>query len=604
VSLSEFLSAVDNSEFEEIPVDLDTFLYSSDYLALDGITLSDYQKRFVEAMTLIYKQETVEKIWPEDADRLAKTHFNEIILMLGKGSGKDAISAIALVRIIYLLLCLKDPAKYYGKPPGDAIHLLNVAINAQQAKNVFFKYIKTRLQQSGWFQSGGNEIGSYRLTAESVEFQKNITAYSGHSERESWEGYNLLVCILDEIAGFSTEAETTGSGASRGKTAEAIYRMYKASVSSRFPKWGKIALLSFPRFKGDFISQRYDEVIADKVTTVKSHTFKIHEDLPDDDSNMFTVEWEEDRIVSYKEPHVYALRRTTWDVNPTISIDDLKNDFIRDPVDSLGRFATMPPETIDAFFKDKQKIYNAFSPNRRSPFDDNWSFKEWFQADEEAEYFVHVDLAYKHDRCAVVMSHVDQWVTVDYGNFKHHAPVVVVDAMRYWTPTSANNVDFKEVEEYILSLIRRGFNIKLVTFDKWNSVSLRQQLKVSYGINTDLLSVAKPHYQDLQVILGEDRLNGYHNDILIDELLGLRIIHGNKVDHPRKGSKDISDALCGSVYNSVAHSKPSRKKKVEVRYLTPSKPEEKSTEATEASQTSSSPMPKDLADFMSNMKVI
>jgi hypothetical protein len=39
--------------------------------------------------------------------------------------------------------------------------------------------------------------------------------------------------------------------------------------------------------------------------------------------------------------------------------------------------------------------------------------------------------------------------------------------------------------------------------------------------------------------------------LLIDELLQLRIIK-DKVDHPRKGSKDLADAVCGAIYNSIA----------------------------------------------------
>jgi hypothetical protein len=34
----------------------------------------------------------------------------------------------------------------------------------------------------------------------------------------------------------------------------------------------------------------------------------------------------------------------------------------------------------------------------------------------------------------------------------------------------------------------------------------------------------------------------------------LRIINDKKVDHPRKGSKDLSDAVTGAVYNAIAHS--------------------------------------------------
>jgi hypothetical protein len=49
----------------------------------------------------------------------------------------------------------------------------------------------------------------------------------------------------------------------------------------------------------------------------------------------------------------------------------------------------------------------------------------------------------------------------------------------------------------------------------------------------------------------EERVLGPQIQLLIDELLQLRIVK-DKVDHPRKGSKDLSDAVCGAVYNAVA----------------------------------------------------
>ena len=79
-----------------------------------------------------------------------------------------------------------------------------------------------------------------------------------------------------------------------------------------------------------------------------------------------------------------------------------------------------------------------------------------------------------------------------------------------------------------------------------------QQLK-QYGINTEILSVAKKHYDDMAMVVLEERVKGPHIPLLIDELLQLRIMR-DRVDHPRKGSKDLSDAVCGSIYNSISRS--------------------------------------------------
>ena len=82
---------------------------------------------------------------------------------------------------------------------------------------------------------------------------------------------------------------------------------------------------------------------------------------------------------------------------------------------------------------------------------------------------------------------------------------------------------------------------------------MMQQLK-QYGINTETLSVAKKHYDDMAMVVLEERLSGPHIQLLIDELLQLKIMK-DRVDHPRKGSKDLADAVCGSIYNAISRSK-------------------------------------------------
>jgi hypothetical protein len=537
----DFLSILEEDEFEERPVDIEEFVTSKDFLHLPP--LSEYQYTMIKASTQVYKRETLIKLYGEEEGlKRSKQTCNEVIFQLGKGSGKDYVSTIACSYVVYLLLCLKDPAKYFGKPPGDAIDIINIAINAEQAKRVFFKGFLTRIEKSPWF------AGKYDDKVASVAFPKSITVHSGHSQRESWEGYNVIMVILDEISGFELESNT---GHASAKTADAIYKMYRASVSSRFPDVGKIILLSFPRFKNDYIQQRYDEVVAEKETIIRTHDFKLDPDLPDGEGNTFSIEWEEDHIISYKVPRVFALKRPTWDINPTRKVDDFLIDFYSDPLDALSRFACMPPEAIDAFFKSREKIEAAFVSY--NGVGDNGMFENWFVPEEDKSYYVHVDLAQKHDHCAVAIAHVDHWVSMKVaGQMKDAAPKVVVDAVKWWTPTSTKSVDFAEVRDYILSLRSRGFNIKLVTFDRWNSHDMMQQMN-AYGMKSEILSVAKKHYDDMALIVTEERLVGPSIKLLIDELLQLRITKRDKVDHPRKGSKDLSDAVCGAIYNAVAH---------------------------------------------------
>jgi hypothetical protein len=595
---TDLIDMLDGEEFDEKPVDLRTFVRSPEYLGLPE--LSDYQYTLIEKSSQIYKDSTLIKLFGEEEGKIRfKQTANEVVAQLGKGSGKDYCSTIAVAYIVYLLLCLKDPATYYGKPPGDSIDIINIAINSQQASNVFFKGFKTRIEKSPWF------AGRYTDKAAEVKFDKAITVHSGHSEREAWEGYNVIVVILDEISGFAIENTT---GHDQAKTGAAIYDMYRASVDSRFPDFGKVILLSFPRYKNDYIQQRYNAVVADVETVVRDHKFKMDEDLPDGtQGNEFEIQWEEDHILSYKIPRVYALKRPTWEVNPVRKIDDFKVAFFTNPLDALSRFACMPPDAVDAFFKSKEKVERAF--NKAHLAVDNFGrLEEWFIPDPDKEYFIHVDLAQKHDHCAVAMAHVNKWVNVKVTDtYSQPAPIVEIDAVRFWTPTKDKSVDFTEVKDYILSLKTRGFKIRVCTFDRWNSHDMMQQLK-QYGINTEILSVAKKHYDDMAMVVAEERVVGPHIPLLIDELLQLRIMR-DRVDHPRKGSKDLADAVCGSIYNSISRSKFDSNSEVNIHtYESMSYDNDFGTEAdgeTNSYNMIRAPrMPENLKDAMDRMQII
>jgi hypothetical protein len=595
---TDLIDMLDGEEFDEKPVDLKTFVRSPEYLGLPE--LSDYQYTLIEKSSQIYKDSTLIKLFGEEEGRIRfKQTANEVVAQLGKGSGKDYCSTIAVAYIVYLLLCLKDPATYYGKPPGDSIDIINIAINSQQASNVFFKGFKTRIEKSPWF------AGRYTDKAAEVKFDKAITVHSGHSEREAWEGYNVIVVILDEISGFAIENTT---GHDQAKTGAAIYDMYRASVDSRFPDFGKVILLSFPRYKNDYIQQRYNAVVADVETVVRDHRFKMDEDLPDGTvGNEFEIQWEEDHILSYKIPRVYALKRPTWEVNPVRKIDDFKVAFFTNPLDALSRFACMPPDAVDAFFKSREKVEKAF--NKAHLAVDNFGrLEEWFIPDPDKEYFIHVDLAQKHDHCAVAMAHVNKWVNIKVTDtYSQPAPIVEIDAVRFWTPTKDKSVDFTEVKDYILSLKTRGFKIRVCTFDRWNSHDMMQQLK-QYGINTEILSVAKKHYDDMAMVVAEERVVGPHIPLLIDELCQLRIMR-DKVDHPRKGSKDLADAVCGSIYNSISRSKFDSNQEVNIHtYESMSYDNDFGTEAdgeTNSYNMIRAPrMPENLKDAMDRMQII
>jgi hypothetical protein len=589
---NEFFEVLKDTNFAERPVDAKTFVEGEDYLGQPP--LSQVQYDIVEAMSQIYKLEDVIDIMGEEEGRryYKKYTKNEVILQLGKGSGKDFTSTVACSYIVYKLLCLKDPARYFGKPSGDAIDIINVAINAQQAKNVFFKGFKSKIERSPWF------AGKFNPKAESIEFDHAITVYSGHSERESHEGLNLILAVLDEISGFAQEI---GTGNDQGKTADNIYKAFRASVDSRFPDLGKVALLSFPRYPGDFISQRYDAVIAEKDVVHKTHKFIMNEDLPADaDGNSLEIEWEEDTVLSYKYPGVFALKRPTWVVNPTRSIEDFKVSFFTDLGDAMQRFACVPTYMSDAFFKQQDKVRACMTI--RNPIDTAKRFEPSFVPDPDKTYYVHADLAQKHDKCAVAIAHVEKWVNIQVvKDYEQVAPIVVVDAVVYWEPRVEGPVNLSEVKQWIQNLRRQGFNIGMVSFDRWQSFDIQNELK-QVGIRTETVSVAKKHYEDMAMLVYEDRLVMPAIELLFEELTELKIVKQNRVDHPRKSSKDLADAVCGAIFGAISHTPKDLNQEIEIHTF---KDRPKSTLDMDRNNVITyKPMPEDVKEYLARFDLI
>jgi hypothetical protein len=526
LDFNDFDRLLRQDDLIETPVPIQVFVQDKKYLGLPPLSL--IQEEIVKHSTQIFKEKTVLAIHGEKEGReyYKKYTDNEVICMLGKGSGKDHCSRISIAYTSYLLHCLRDPLNYFGKAHGVYIDLLNLAVNAQQAQRVFFEPLKNLLLQSPYF----NEVGFEPRVSEIFFFSRPVRCFSGHSESEGWEGYEVLTVVLDEIAAFKTDAELKGETRAKG-SASAIYNMSKLSVMSRFPEVGKVILLSFPRYRGDFIEQRY---------------YGAREK---------------------KEPKTWFIKAATWEVNPTIKREQLESEYIRNPVEAAARFECNPPNMEDAYFRDSDLVRKAFSYGE-DPINEDGTFKNWFNGTDQHIRFIHVDLALKRDRAALALVHSPGLKEVKTLNGAEKLPVINVDLIYSWEAGANEEINFSAIRQLIIDLCRK-FDVAKVTFDRWQSIEMIQSLR-SLSINADFHSVKKTDYDTLTSAIYDGRLRGYWNELLVEEeLLKLRLFSNNKIDHPSSGSKDLADAIAGSVYNAIENISVSTE--VEIEFLQPDK---------------------------------
>jgi hypothetical protein len=282
---------------------------------------------------------------------------------------------------------------------------------------------------------------------------------------------------------------------------------------SRFPEVGKVILLSFPRYKGDFIQQRY----------------------------FGSAERE--------EPKTWRIKAATWECNPTIERHQLESEYIRNPIEARARFECEPPNMEDAYFRDPDLVRKAFMYSEQ-PLDEDGIYKPWFNNQDGHRRYIHIDLGLKRDRSALCMSHCAGFKELKTSMGVEVLPVVNVDLIHSWEASPGAEINFASVRQMIVELCRK-FDVAQVTFDRWQSIEMIQSLR-SMGINADFHSVKKTDYDTLTSAIYDTRIRGYWNELLVEEeLLKLRLYSNNKIDHPNAGSKDLADALAGSVFNCI-----------------------------------------------------
>jgi hypothetical protein len=182
----------------------------------------------------------------------------------------------------------------------------------------------------------------------------------------------------------------------------------------------------------------------------------------------------------------------------------------------------------------------------------------WFKATTPLKRVVHIDLAISGDGDAVgiAMGHISHLVKVG----DEEKPYIVIDFVGRIKAMPGTEIFLGDIRAILYDLRdERGFRVKTVTMDGFQSTDTMQQLR-KRRFFVDYLSVDKSRlpYEDLREAIYEERIEfpeykTYINkgdttrvEILLKELMELHD-DGKKVDHPTKGSKDVADAVAGVV---------------------------------------------------------
>ena len=90
-------------------------------------------------------------------------------------------------------------------------------------------------------------------------------------------------------------------------------------------------------------------------------------------------------------------------------------------------------------------------------------------------------------------------------------------------------------------------------------------------------------------------------DLLFEELTELKIMRGNRVDHPRKKSKDLADAVCGAIFGAISHTQRDQNLEIDVHTFTE---RSKQVDTNKDGVIQYKPMPNDVKDYLDRFNLI
>lgn len=242
-------------------------------------------------------------------------------------------------------------------------------------------------------------------------------------------------------------------------------------------------------------------------------------------------------VTAYRYGHQLFVHGATWDFNPRVTRETFAEDFAKQPMIAARDLGAEPPKAQQAAMPDPDLVERLANKNRQHPLTEDGAYKEWFVADPTKDYYLHIDMARSHDAVGIGLCH-----------FEILSAKVVVDLIHNIDPTKEWELTFERVFIFVQSLRTRGFNIKKVTFDSWQSYYMLERL-INSGFQAEIYSVDKTPeaYDTLISSLTMGRIDYYFQERFVTELKHIKLYHGNRYDHEQGRSKDTSDGVAGAV---------------------------------------------------------
>jgi len=515
------------------PVSIDTFIDHEDYLGIG---------------------KTVYPVVRMTCNDIINGKYLEGIIVAGIGTGKSYVSQILCAYMVHILLCMRDPFGYYYMDRDKNLAVLNMGVSATQAWDTVFSGITSFVERAKFFQQFQPKMMRDRIIFE----KEKIMFISGNSTSKKALGYNIFAGVLDEASFYISNEDKD--------VAEEIYNGLQRRIVSRFGKEGLLLAISSPRFVEDFLMNKLEEAaqvdengdkIYKDVYCYRAPSWKGRHKQKMDLENKFYFNCRKNTIIKdmtseeiYSTYKVLPIEGTGFDETCDVweIPGEYRTSFMQNPENAKRDFGAIPSEAISGFIPNPVIVDECYNTERTDPVVSPGKY-EFTERPLRTNYYIHIDIGLnkggKGDKAGLAMGHFVGWEEDEVT--KEKSMKVCIDLMEsIELDETLGEVDLAAIRRRVYDLKAMGYNIKRVSYDQYQSRE-SIQLLTKRGIKAELLSVdrtVEPYNLLKEAIYGK-RLDIYYHPVFDKEIKRLEVTNGNKIDHIKGGSKDLTDGCAG-----------------------------------------------------------
>ena len=551
---SQILEDMWNADYEEIPVDIITFISDDKYLG-----------KSTRQGTSIYPfwKDIYQKVFSDEKEYL------EIVLTGAIGIGKTRTAVVCLCYLLYRIMCLRNPHEFFHFNEGDEITIAFCNITIELAEGVAYNTMHEYLLNSPWFLERGTITGKKVLR---YNPPKHITMSYG-SKAGHFLGKQIYAALMDECD--FTRAALKGVDVLTAQNGVMdTYTQIKERINSRFivngKQYGRMFLVSSKKSEHDFLEsyvrklQSTEEsknmLVVDKPQwivkpkgTYSEQTFKVAVGNRLLESYIVPKDFEND------EKFLKDITEQGYNI---IDVPvDLKQSFILNINTALMNLAGISVIGTTSFFN-----YALFSKCYMSEYNkpfgaevleiglhDELQLKDFFHPEvipeetKSAPQFIHLDTSLKGDITGITLiaivgkrkivneNAIDEVNKVKVERCYKHIFTIGIKAPQ------GDEISLEKSRQFIYYLKQIGFNIKRISIDGFQSADTRQILTTN-GFDAIIISMDKlkdgeqPGYTTARSAMNDGRVGMIPYERLENELVRLQKDNTTgKIDHPIDG---------------------------------------------------------------------